>query len=104
MIAIGDWASHADAGLTFGSFYGFYRWRNISPNIINLPWNKNRFSISWRHNKRANMLLLDGHVEVGTLRDWLLPSAETRRLWNHDNQPHPEDWHNFKGYDEPPDP
>lgn len=72
---------------------------------------KNRFSISRRHNRRANMLLLDGHVEAGTLRDWTLPSAETRRCWNHDNQPppedwqqfHPDDWHNLKGLNEPPD-
>lgn len=49
------------------------------------------------------MLLLDGHVEADTLRDWTLPPAETRRRWNHDNQPHPDDWHNLKGLDEPPD-
>ena len=111
MITVGDRTSYADAGPTFGSFYGFYRWRNISPNITTLPRYKNRFNISRRHNRRANMLLLDGHVEAGTLRDWTLPSAETRRRWNHDNQPHPEDWqqfnpddwHNLKGFDEPPD-
>ncbi|MCS1411805.1 MAG: hypothetical protein M2R45_05007 [Verrucomicrobia subdivision 3 bacterium] len=48
--------------------------------------------ISARHDRRANMLFADGHVEADTLYNWSVPLPEKRRRWNWDNQPHPEDW------------
>lgn len=90
MIAVGDQTSYK--GNTDDSFGDFIpRWKNISPNITILPWHKNRFNISRRHNRRADMLFLDGHAEAGALLDRTLPSMETRRRRNHDNQSYPED-------------
>jgi len=44
-----------------------------------------------RHNARWNILFCDGHIEA-RLREQLFDynNDEARRLWNNDNQPHPE--------------
>ncbi|MCS1410726.1 MAG: hypothetical protein M2R45_03921 [Verrucomicrobia subdivision 3 bacterium] len=106
MIAVGDRASLDIAG-------------NIEPSMVchsgteMITLAPSRVSessdISRRHNKRTNMLLLDGHVESDSLRNWTLPVDAAMRRWNYDNQPHrefawtkrdPETW-NPKGADEP---
>ncbi len=44
------------------------------------------------HNDGANALFCDGHVEFAKQAVWMEGSAERRRLWNSDNQPHEESW------------
>ena len=45
-----------------------------------------------RHQKGANMLFADGHVERRSQRAWLKRDVSVRRLWNRDNEPHEETW------------
>jgi prepilin-type processing-associated H-X9-DG protein/prepilin-type N-terminal cleavage/methylation domain-containing protein len=42
------------------------------------------------HNGGANMLFCDGHVEYAKQSWWLASTDTSKRLWNHDNQSHPE--------------
>jgi prepilin-type processing-associated H-X9-DG protein len=44
------------------------------------------------HDGRANMLFCDGHAEAATQSFWMAATNQSRRLWNSDNQPHPEWW------------
>ena len=45
-----------------------------------------------RHNKGANILFCDGHVEL-MKQDKLVEETESmRRRWNRDHEPHPETW------------
>ncbi len=50
------------------------------------------FGVGETHQEGANMLFCDGHVEYAKQSKWLEASNERRRLWNNDNQPHPETW------------
>jgi prepilin-type processing-associated H-X9-DG protein len=53
------------------------------------------FPSNWsgaRHNRGANTLFCDGHVEYARQHRWLEPSDTARRRWNNDNDPHPETW------------
>ncbi|HKS37937.1 MAG TPA: DUF1559 domain-containing protein [Verrucomicrobiae bacterium] len=45
-----------------------------------------------RHNRGANILFCDGHVEYGKRGRWIEESESARKCWNNDNQPHPETW------------
>ncbi|SRR6266480_2967152 len=45
-----------------------------------------------RHQGGANILFSDGHVEYAAQARWIERSAEGRRRWNNDNEPHPETW------------
>jgi prepilin-type N-terminal cleavage/methylation domain-containing protein/prepilin-type processing-associated H-X9-DG protein len=44
------------------------------------------------HSSGANMLFCDGHVQFARQSAWMAETAESKRLWNSDNQPHPETW------------
>jgi prepilin-type N-terminal cleavage/methylation domain-containing protein/prepilin-type processing-associated H-X9-DG protein len=44
------------------------------------------------HNRGANFVLCDGHVEYRKLSRWIEATDNARRRWNNDNQPHPETW------------
>jgi len=44
------------------------------------------------HNGRATMLFCDGHTESAKESEWIEASAQSRRRWNNDNQPHEECW------------
>lgn len=46
---------------------------------------------SW-HDHGANMLFGDAHVEFSQQSFWIAATDQSRRLWNSDNQPHPEWW------------
>jgi prepilin-type processing-associated H-X9-DG protein len=46
---------------------------------------------SW-HNTNANMVFADAHVQLAPQQYWVAATDESRRLWNSDNQPHPEWW------------
>lgn len=77
----------------------FFVERGHPPSVRVRPDPSQRSIISRRHNGRVNMVLLDGHVEAESLRNWTLPAAEKRRRWNYDNDPHeyhikgsPDDW------------
>ena len=57
--------------------------------IVSTPYSippKYTFGISRRHASRANMAFLDGHVEHGSLRDWILPVSAVWYRWHHRNQ------------------
>ena len=45
-----------------------------------------------RHNRGANIVFCDGHVEWAKQTNWLRRASETRKRWNNDNEPHPETW------------
>lgn len=46
---------------------------------------------SGRHGKNYNQLFCDGHV--GAMSPWILFNpTNTARMWNYDNEPHPELW------------
>ena len=47
-----------------------------------------------RHNKGANIVFCDGHVEYGKQVRWLEKTDRARQRWNSDHQPHPETWIN----------
>ena len=42
------------------------------------------------HNGGSNMVFCDGHVLYGKQAWWFANTEESKRLWNHDNQSHPE--------------
>jgi prepilin-type N-terminal cleavage/methylation domain-containing protein/prepilin-type processing-associated H-X9-DG protein len=44
------------------------------------------------HNRRANVLFCDSHVEALTKTNLIAPTEMARRRWNRDNQGHPESW------------
>jgi prepilin-type processing-associated H-X9-DG protein/prepilin-type N-terminal cleavage/methylation domain-containing protein len=64
--------------------------------IINVPQSIHPYmsvgSPGARHNRGANMLFCDGHVEWGRQTTWIRKAPEIRKRWNNDNQPHPETW------------
>jgi prepilin-type processing-associated H-X9-DG protein len=47
-----------------------------------------------RHNRGANAVFCDAHVEYGKWANWLEKTATARQRWNNDHQPHPETWGN----------
>jgi prepilin-type N-terminal cleavage/methylation domain-containing protein/prepilin-type processing-associated H-X9-DG protein len=46
-----------------------------------------------RHNKGANVVFCDAHVEFAKQTNWMKAVESARKRWNYDNQPHPETWH-----------
>jgi prepilin-type N-terminal cleavage/methylation domain-containing protein/prepilin-type processing-associated H-X9-DG protein len=44
------------------------------------------------HNRKANMLFCDGHVESARQTNWLSSNIAARSRWNNDHDPHPESW------------
>ena len=44
------------------------------------------------HGKGANFVFGDGHIQFAPQSVWIAASDASRRLWNSDNQPHPEWW------------
>ena len=101
MIAVGDRAAlgkipeEANTKFLWMNYLGDDKLSRLSLT----PDSYQQFAISSRHNKKANMLLLDGHVETDTLYYWTLPVAENRRRWNYDNQPHAEFWQGLNPID-----
>lgn len=73
MIAIGDGWGHGDSG-----------WDD--------RWNSVGFVVGTIHNRGANMVFCDGHVEHAKQLKWVEESERARRRWNNDNEPHPETW------------
>jgi prepilin-type processing-associated H-X9-DG protein/prepilin-type N-terminal cleavage/methylation domain-containing protein len=63
--------------------------------IINVPRSIHPYMVGSpgaRHNKGANIVFCDGHVEWGRQTMWTRKTSELRKRWNNDNQPHPETW------------
>lgn len=58
----------------------------ISPNLDSV------FQVCDIHNKGANVVFCDGHVEYGKQQTWMEATDSARRRWNNDNEPHPETW------------
>ena len=101
MIAVGD---RAALGKIPEEANSKFLWKNyLGDDTLSrlslTPDSYQQFAISSRHNKKTNMLLLDGHVETDTLHYWTLPMAENRRRWNYDNQPHAEFWQGLNPID-----
>ena len=46
-----------------------------------------------RHNKGANAVFCDGHVEYAKQIVWQRKTDSARQRWNNDHEPHPETWH-----------
>lgn len=44
------------------------------------------------HGQTFNNVLCDGHVEGSKRQKLFQPTAESRRRWNNDHEPHPEAW------------
>jgi len=67
-------------------------WFVMAPSQIN-PYPLRPFiGAGARHNRGANMVFCDGHVEWARQTDWLRKSPEARKRWNNDHEPHPETW------------
>jgi len=49
--------------------------------------------VSDRHNKGANVVFCDSHVEYAKQKKWMEATDLARRRWNRDNEPHRETWH-----------
>jgi len=47
---------------------------------------------SKRHNGSSNIVFCDGHAELIAQSKLVARDPEMRRLWNNDNEPHPEYW------------
>ena len=48
-------------------------------------WGK--YGVGLTHNGGANMLFCDGHIQFAKQAVWLANTADSKRLWNNDNQP-----------------
>jgi prepilin-type N-terminal cleavage/methylation domain-containing protein/prepilin-type processing-associated H-X9-DG protein len=87
MIAIGDGMTFLPPPLTSATLTPADPLYNIFPFIMNPQGypgaNKN-------HANGANMLFCDAHVQYARQSNWLNPGDENKRLWNADNQSHPE--------------
>jgi prepilin-type processing-associated H-X9-DG protein len=44
------------------------------------------------HNRQANILFADGHVEAARQSTWIFADHSARARWNNDHEPHPETW------------
>ncbi len=62
-----------------------------------LGWEEGGRFVSWgpsrRHNRGANILFCDGHVEYGKYRKWVEHRDDVMSRWNRDHRPHPEFWY-----------
>jgi prepilin-type processing-associated H-X9-DG protein/prepilin-type N-terminal cleavage/methylation domain-containing protein len=81
MIAFVDSISTSDAGGLVTPTFGYGQGSNF------MSWGPSK-----RHNKGANVLFCDGHVEFAKYRNLVEHRDEVMRRWNSDNQPHPETW------------
>jgi len=45
-----------------------------------------------RHQKGANAVFVDGHVEYKRRSVWTQATPAARQIWNNDHEPHPETW------------
>jgi prepilin-type N-terminal cleavage/methylation domain-containing protein/prepilin-type processing-associated H-X9-DG protein len=57
-----------------------------------LPINLLAEMITARHDKGANVVFCDAHVEFAKQTNWLQKTERARQRFNNDNQPHPETW------------
>jgi prepilin-type processing-associated H-X9-DG protein/prepilin-type N-terminal cleavage/methylation domain-containing protein len=89
MIAVGD----VEAGATTTLPPGFPMGRTFmgSP-IYDVASTNQMFWPGSIHNRRANILFVDGHVESGRQTNWIAATEAARRRWNNDKEPHPETW------------
>ncbi|MCC7375255.1 MAG: prepilin-type N-terminal cleavage/methylation domain-containing protein [Verrucomicrobiales bacterium] len=90
MIAIGD----SDMSLAFRTNAWFYgdRIHLLTPFDMSIPGRKSddsppvpRPPVGAWHNRGANILLCDGHVELRKTALWTDPSPQYRRRWRNDN-------------------
>jgi len=51
---------------------------------------QNYYGVNQDHDQGANLMFCDQHVEYAPQTQWLSAADENKRLWNHDNQSHPE--------------
>ncbi len=67
---------------------------NLGPAFLqDFPFNHSYgYFFVFRHNKHANSLFGDGHVESANHDGLIGKNDSVRRRWNYDNQPHDENW------------
>ncbi len=90
MIAVGD----SDANISLGALTGTSA---SYPDLLHLIFPQTvellgRPGVGAWHNGGANLLFCDGRVAYRKLDSWTATKDEARRLWNNDNQSHPETW------------
>lgn len=61
------------------------------PGVISPNW-QDVYLVGEIHNRGANVVFCDGHVEYAKQVKWIEPTDRARKRWNNDNQPHPETW------------
>jgi len=94
------WVSHPSQMIAFGDSRTFDRPPVVTTNLtpadplyITYPYilePEGYYGVNQSHNNGANMVFCDGHVEYARQAWWLANTDESKRLWNNDNQSHPE--------------
>jgi len=82
MIAYGDGPESRD--LCFTLFDPTFGWEDAGGFV---SWGPSR-----RHNRGANVLFCDGHIEYGKYRKWVEHRDDVMSRWNRDHQSHREFW------------
>lgn len=90
MIAIGDSRTYIE------TMFGIQPQTNI-PDLLYITYPYvmppyGYIGVNNSHGGAANMVFCDAHVESSQQSLWIAATDQRRRLWNNDNQPHPEYW------------
>ena len=85
-----DMISVIDATPTTGNSGGDHDADDISDPVNLLA----EVVVTPRHNRGANAVFCDAHVEYGKLTAWMNKTDQARQRWNNDHQSHPETWGN----------
>ena len=83
MVAMGDTGALASGWPGPVVAFGPYSWEESKGLVM---------PVGSQHSGRGNVLFCDGHVESDRASDWIAPTAQARRRWNSDNEPHEELW------------
>ncbi len=88
MVAVGDYP-----GMPGGQDSDLFPWRFASGEVNEkMMTEEDADHLAARHNKGANVLFCDAHVEFAKVRKWNEATDEARCRWDHDHKPHREIW------------
>jgi prepilin-type N-terminal cleavage/methylation domain-containing protein/prepilin-type processing-associated H-X9-DG protein len=87
MVAVGDYPALriAQDGDVFPSLKG-------NKDVVDQSNEDDGDHLAGRHNRGANVVFCDAHVEYAKLVKWNEAADHARRRWNRDHNPHPEAW------------